>query len=362
MQRLVWTIVLIIFFGHLGFRIANYWGRYTENLSGDYWKDRYLKSQWVISSSKNTIGDDGLYAYHGWELVQGGDPSRINPEVPPLGKYLIGLSVWLFHNNNIFGLFSGFLFLGAFFLLNLQVFNNKLLAFLPVMIFSFEPLFYEQLQASYLDTLHASFLFLTFLFFLRRKYLLSMTFLGFFTATKFSPLGLFVLAAILCYLLLQNKKTELYAFLPTLLLVPVVLLFSYSRYFLLGHSLIDFFKLQKYIFTFYSMGVKPPIFGMVFPMIVCNKWYTWWNGVQKVAEWSLLWPISLIGGVYSSRFLFRTSPFVLFTLWVVFYLIFLLLTPVAPRYLLLLLPFLYNLTIWVLSESTKLRSLFRFLA
>lgn len=359
MRKLIWFILLSFVFLQLGFRVVEYWPRYTQDLSGEYWKDRYLQSQWVVTDSKNTIGDDGLYAYHGYELVRGGDPTIINPEVPPLGKYLIGLCVLLFRNNNIFGLFTGLFCLGAFYLFNRQLFKDRMLAFIPVGLFSFDALFYTQLQASFLDTLYLSFLFLTFLFFLRKKFFLAMIMLGCFASVKFSALAVFVIATCLVYLLLQKRRDDLIHFIPSIVMVPVVILLGYSRYFLLGHSLIDFLKVEKYIVVFYAIGAKARVFGMAIPMLLINRWYTWWDGVLRIPEWTVFWPVSLMAGFYTGFILKAKSPLFLCLLWSIAYLIFLSLTPVYPRYLLLLLPFLYNLFIWVLSQNTKVKSFFR---
>src|SRR3989344_7531433 len=63
-----------------------------------YWKDRYEHSQWQLPLSKRIIGDDGLYAYAGYKLISGSDPAVISPEVPPVAKYLFGVSILLFNN------------------------------------------------------------------------------------------------------------------------------------------------------------------------------------------------------------------------------------------------------------------------
>jgi hypothetical protein len=358
MKKSIVVILVALFLIHLGFVIVGYWPRYTAKLDGVYWEGKYQKSQWVIPNSKNSIGDDGLYAYHGWILLHGGDPSLVNPEVPPLGKYLIGVTELLFNNNNIFGLFTSLLLLTVFYLMNMQLFRNKLVAFLPIFLFSFEPLFTQQFMGSYLDSLHVSFLLLTFLFFYRKQFVLSSIFLGCFAMTKFSYLAGFAAFSMVLYTFLVMRK-ELYSYLISLFMVPIVGMLSYLRFFLLGHTPFDYLRLQKYIVSFYSTGAKATVFGMVFPMIFLNKWYTWWDGVQSMAEWTIGWPLTFVGAVYSLRFIRRNlaSPFFHQLLWCCCYLVFLLLTPVFSRYLLLLLPFLYNLSIWALLRSINVKSL-----
>ena len=161
------------------------------------------------------------------------------------------------------------------------------------------------------------------------------------------------------YLLLQKRRADIIRFIPNLIMVPVVILLSYSRYFLLGHSLSDFLKVEKYIVVFYATGAKARVFAMAIPMLLINKWYTWWDGVLRIPEWTVLWPVSLISACFTAFILRPKSPFYLCLIWSFAYLVFLSLTPVYPRYLLLLLPFLYNLLIWALSQNTKVKSSFR---
>ncbi|HVZ59071.1 MAG TPA: hypothetical protein VG935_04950 [Patescibacteria group bacterium] len=359
MRKIAWIILLSVFIFQLGRAVINYWPRYTQNLGGPYWKTRYLESQWVVPDSKNSIGDDGLYAYHGYELVMGGDPTLINPEVPPLGKYLIGLCVLFLHNNNIFGLFTGIYCLTMFYLLNRVLFKDRLLAFIPLVLFVCEPLFVTQLQASYLDTLLLGTLFLSFFLFLKKWYIPAMMSVGCLAAIKFSYLSVFVVAAMGAYFLLRNNSQDRWKFIVPMVFVPGILLLSYLNYFLLGHTIIDFLKVQKYIINFYAIGAKAPIPVMVIPMLFLDKWYTWWNGVMKIDEWTILWPLATLGGLLSIFYLKQAGKFLLLMLWVAAYFVFLLLTPVWPRYLLLFLPFLYNLSIWALSQNTKLRSFFQ---
>jgi hypothetical protein len=54
--------------------------------------DLYHHSQWSVPLSTRTISDDQLYLVAGAELAQGAQPFAINPEVPPLGKYLYALA------------------------------------------------------------------------------------------------------------------------------------------------------------------------------------------------------------------------------------------------------------------------------
>ena len=362
-RTLFFLLLVIIFLGNLFFRVFSYQKEYAKHFDSEYWKDRYFASQWVVSNSKNPIGDDGLYAYVGWEYIHGANPTLLNAEIPPLGKYIIGAGEVSFGNQNIAILIIGLLCLLVFYLVNLRLFQDKLIAFIPVLIFSLDPIFYMQLRAPYLDTIYLLFLFLTILFTLQKKYLLTAFFLGCFASVKFPAASVFLVAPVMLWVVIWDQK-HIKRFLMNLLLWPAVFILSYLQFFLLGGTLHTFLGVQKWIISFYSVGAKAS-YGIVYPMILFNSWNTWFSGVQKVLEWTFFWPISFIGFIFSAFPLGKISyervflhkkkevveadvNMVLILFWTLSYMVFLTFTPVFPRYLLLLLPFMYNLTIWFL--------------
>lgn len=362
LQRNIFFLLLIIFFGHLLFRTYQYRDNYLVKFDASYWEHRYQISQWVVPNSKNSIGDDGLYAYAGYKYVFSGmNPILNSAEVPPLGKYLIGLTIVIFNNQNIFGLLTGLSALSAFYLLNTMLFKKRILAFLPVFIFSLEPLFWEQLQANYLDLLYLSFLMMSFFFVLKKKYFLASFFVGCFAATKFPPTSVFVALSLLIYVFVISRK-DIWKLLTSFVLWPTVFVLSYFRFFTFGNGPIEFLKVIKYFLHYYQIGVKSQDHTMVFDLLLRGKLNTWWgSGVLNVGEWTILWPaifaLALLSVFYYRKIL--KGGFVLIGSWVILYFTFLLIIPVVPRYLLLLLPFLYNISVWVLSEGINMKYLRR---
>ncbi len=356
---IILTFLIFIVVVHLFFVALSYKTEYTTPFSASYWKARYESSQWVVPNSTNSIGDDGLYAYAGWNYITGGNPVLLNAEIPPLGKYIIGLGELLFGNQNILMLIIGVSCLVVFYLLNLKLFANKVLAFVPVLLFSFDPLFTSQLRAPYLDTIYLLFLLLTLYAALQKKYMWVGIFLGCFAATKFPFGSLFLFAPILVWVYVFDKK-NLRRFILNMIFWPIIFTLSYVMYFVQGGTFFGFLGVQKWIAHFYTTGAKAP-YGIVYPMILFGQWHTWFAGVQKVTEWTILWPISFIGSIFAGlgfimeyvrqkKVKIEHSGRVLIFLWVCSYLVFLTFTPVFPRYLLLLLPFMYNLTIWFLTR------------
>lgn len=353
MRNKIFIILLAIFILQFLFRIYQYKDNYLTRFDAQYWKTRYLHSQWVVPDSKESIGDDGLYAYAGWEYIHGKDPSLLNAETPPLGKYLIGISEIIFANQNIFALLSGILVLATLYILSKIIFKDSMLALIPVLLLSSDELFFSQIRAPFLDTLYLGLLILTFIFVLKEKFLLANIFLGLTAATKSSAsIFLLVPAITIAYFYYMKGLPQIKKFLLYLPVSILVFLLTYSRYFFLGHNLREFLGLQKWIINFYETGAKGAP-NAAWQILLTGKWPTWWGPVIKVSEWSILWPFSLIASIY---YIYKVVPnrrqykSIFLGFWVMAYLIFLSFVPVWPRYLLLVLPFTYILSVWVLSK------------
>lgn len=389
MKKKVFIVLIILFIFHLVFRIYSYRESYLSKYDHNYWKERYLKSQWVANptctrtdphinpktckwddtwyaeqakkdaplNEDNSIGDDGLYTYAGWEYLTGHDPTLLNAEIPPLGKYVIGLSILIFGNQNIFALVSGLFVLGAFFALNKIVFQDSFLAFLPVYLLSFDPLFYTQLQSTYLDLFYLSFLLLTFIFFLKERFIIAAIFLGCMIATKTSIVTfLLVVATQMLYLFYMKHKVKIIPYIFSLVISMGIFLLTYAVFFVHGNSLQKFLGVQKWIYNFYVTGAKGDPLAPI-QMIFTGQWSTWWGQLQYVSEWNILWPLSFIASSYYLYYVFskrKRYQSVLFGIWIVIYFVFLTFIPIWPRYLLVTLPFMYNLAIWVLSKNIPL--------
>lgn len=322
-----------------------------------YWEKRYLESQWVVPNSKNSVGDDGLYAYVGYAYMQGKDPTLLNAELPPFGKYLVGLFEIATGTMGAFSLFFAGVLLVLIFLFTKSAFKSSLIASVTMMIFSLEPIFYEQMRAPYLDTLYFSAFLMTALFFINKKYLLSGIMLGLFMSIKSPFLGGLVLFVYVASLAISQEK-----FFKNTIIIGgsafLTYLLTYARIFFLGHNLIYFLQVQKYIIHFYSTGAKG-VTGAVIPMLLQGKWLTWFGPTVVVNEWTISWTLGFIGAFIGTVLLLRTrhKTFQMWfqVLWVVGYLAFLVMTPIFPRYLLLLLPFMYNLSIWAFLKSISLK-------
>lgn len=92
--------------------------------------------------SKRIIGDDGLFSYVGYNLAKGADPSLINPETQPVGKYLIGFSILFFKNSSFYSLIFGFLSLTFFYILARKLLKDKVISVFILLVLFFGPLIF----------------------------------------------------------------------------------------------------------------------------------------------------------------------------------------------------------------------------
>ncbi|MDP3998069.1 MAG: NTF2-like N-terminal transpeptidase domain-containing protein [bacterium] len=328
-----------------------------------YWKDRFEHSQWQLPLSKRGIGDDSLFSYVGYQLINGADPAGVNAETPPVGKYLIGFSIAIFKNPVYYAFFFG---IGTIFLYHLVLKNffkeGKILLFLPALIF-LDPLFFSQLFPSWLDIVQLFFLLANLTLFLKfsqtpknKKSLgliiASGVTLGLFAESKLPILLPAVLLLEIIYLLSKRFLKESVIFLSAII---AAIILSYGRYFLLGHSLIDFIKLQKYIIFFYLQSKLDIHVGAIWSTLIWGKFPDIATGEPIfINEWWIFWPIVTFLGVGAAFFylLRKKTPVALrgLSIFLLSTLLIYTFIPIYPRYLLTILPFLYLFSGYVIYQ------------
>jgi predicted membrane-bound dolichyl-phosphate-mannose-protein mannosyltransferase len=382
MKKKLFILLGIIFLAHFLFRVYEYRTAYLTPYDAEYWKQKYENSQWSTKPAcedldphvnpytcvwddawyasnkdnpaandlkRNTIGDDGVYTYAGWAYIHGHDPTTLNAEIPPFGKYLIGISEVVFKNQNIFALASGIFALIAFYLLNTVILKNKFFAFLPVYFLSLEPLFYTSLRTTLLDTLYFGLLCMTFYFILKKHFIRSAIFLGLTAATK-STAATFplVIGVVFLYLLITKQFGAIKKYCISLPVAILTFMATYTYYFLLGHSLTEFLGVQKWIINFYTSGAKGSLTAP-WEILFTGEYNNWIGTQSSVSEWHILWAILPLICAFAILVIakkYKNTPISLIALWTVTYLLFLSFVPVWARYFLLVLPFMYTLTIW----------------
>lgn len=369
-NKFIFALLLIVIFFNVG---STVWNLRTKYFSSNYWQNFsslekvFLGSQYINKHPKGWIPDETVFSYAGGKLIQGTNPVLVIPDAPPLGKYIIGLSTVIFNNDSTFILLSAVLSLFFLYLLGLQIFSNKLLALLPPFFLSFEPIFKNQLIYTPLfDIFQLVFLLCIFIFFNKGisgeksllYFFLANLFLGFFIATKFFITGITIVAAYYIVLFCIKDKKKIINLTITLPITLFVLLLSYARVFAFGYTINKFLGIQKWVFLYHKSYLILPL--SVWPLLLFNKWYVWFGEKPVIsdAQWSFTWPIvTMISIITIILYLFKKIPrnknLEILMAWFVVYMLFLSVGQIFSRYFVILIPILYIISLYGITELIK---------
>lgn len=336
---------------------------YTDSLYHAL-ENLYNQSQYRQKNPTALIPDHTVFRYAAGAYLRGVDPIYINSEHTPLGKYFIAFSIFLFHNDATIIIFFVLLTLLATWLLGVKVLRSGLLALLPLMIFSSEPLFLDQIRvAPMLDAIQLPFILLALYFFIReypkRNFFITALMIGFVLTTKSVVPGILLIFCFVLFLITQklfNSTLVLFAYLP---ISALVFVFSYVRTFMDGYTFLQFLGFQKWIFLYQQSKLTYPF--SVWKLLLFNQWQTWW-GDQRIlqsAEWQVWWPIFTVLLIVSVVLVItkkmKISPsYVLLLLWCLIYLSFLSLGVVSSRFLMPVLPVMYILGMYTLKRFIRI--------
>lgn len=358
-----WLLIFCFAIIILQFSQIIYFNRslFTQKYDSSYWKDRYEHSQYVLPLSQRIIGDDGLYSYAGYRLINGESIEKTSTFKPPVGIYLLGFSILIFNNPLIIELLVGITTIVCFFFLSLELLRDKKLATMTTALLVLDPFIFSNFTTALLDLPQLLFLLLHLLFFLyaakNTKYglplaLISGMSLGFFTETKLPLLLPVIIILELWYLFKQKLLSR---FFWIILGFTIGVLIPYLRYFELGNSIKDYLKLHKYMASYYAAGGNH-----LFPLSI---WQSLLIGyfpdvntglLTKIQNW---WPIlpfvTIIGTISAIKVFFqkKESIFLKGLAILIFALLFTYtIIPSYARYLTLVIPFLYIFTATALKK------------
>ena len=357
-MRVLTKVFALVVFAHLGLILFTNRAFYFSTFDEVYWKDKYEHSQWKLPLSVRTLGDDGLYLYEGYRLIRGGDPTLLNAEVPPLGKYLIGLSILVFGNGHWYGFLVNAAALITLFFLSKTLLKTALGGLLVTALVAIDPLITSQFPLTMLDSLQLLFLLLTFYLLLRfpeskfprfreSSILFAGIAFGLFSETKFPILGppIALLAGFFLWRTTKSWKTIALFFSAS----AFAYLIPYAHYFALDHNFLDWLRVQKWIAAFYANANLTPNVGSSITTLFSGWYQNLFTGVWvRAPEWSPVWtiitPLAAISSIVTLWKIFKGLekivwlPVAGFTL---FSLIFFTIIPFWTRYLVLPLPFFY---------------------
>ncbi len=360
------------------FLIYHYRYVYLNPFDEKYSRDLFDHSQYRIPRSPRSISDELLYQVAGVDYLKTGNLFDINPEAPPLGKYLYGLSIKLFNNPQVISIFIFSLTFIFFFQIANLFFKSKKLVFFTSILFLTEPLIYSQIGISMLDLPQLLFLLIHIYSFFKlvekeNRIIKSVLFsalagisLGGFISTKFGMFAAVIIAIEL--LLVSRKKRLIFNFFLIILFGIFTYFVVYLPFFLKGGSLIDFLKAQKWIINYWKTSYVSTIPGQIFIYFLIGFNKGWYEGAvwERIPEWTIFWPIYIILFLIQIRYIINlTIKFIrsqinfsvikeLYINLIILILIFLMIPmPVFVRYLLLTLPFLILTTVKKISEVMK---------
>lgn len=319
----------------------------------------YYSSQYMNKINPGSIPDETFESFAGGAFLKGTNPILIVHEHPPMGRYIIALSIWLFDNpRTIIVPLMIFSFIGLF-LISKTILKSTLLAFFPLIIFANDPLVMSKFEfAPLLEPIQLPFIIFALYFFIKgvygKKYLYWFiavsNMLGFVISIRFFVLGAAMIFGMMLYFFVTRTFGKKFiTFILTLPLCVVVLLFSYTKTIIDGYSIIKTLGIQKYILFYHKSQLINPF--SFWDLILFNRWHTWWGDMRIISDstWHIGWPISIVSTVCFLLFIIRkklvlSKAEIVIFLWVFSYILLLSGGMATTRYFLPLLPFLYILS------------------
>ncbi len=299
MRRFVIPLLLILF-TYLSVVVFTNRALLFSRFDDVYWKNKYEQSQWKLPLSIRTIGDDGLYLYEGYRLVHGSDPTSSNAEMPPLGKYLIGISIVLFGNGYLYGFMVTVGLVIATYFLAKTILKDSVLALCVALLLATDPLITNQYALTMMDALQALLLvtFFSVVFSIhspQQPRLLFRAFvagllLGLFSVTKLPVLTPILIVFGGLYVWITTKKPAVLFGVASGIVAGYVL--PYSAYFLHGHTIIDWIKIQKWMVSFYLHSNLTPTWGSAISVLFTGMYQNIFSrGWLPASEWTPVWGI-----------------------------------------------------------------------
>jgi len=320
------------------------WKNYMDE-TGNKLKAESQKLKIIKSIQSKGVSDSFLYSYVGYKYAHGANPSLLNPEHPPLAKYLIGCSIRFFGNEHMMGIGVAFLSLLLIGIISYQLSRSIMTASISLFAASLFPLFTDQIIHGPQLELYQLFFFLLVLHFLlmwiKKKKMIFCTcagvFFGMLLSTKTVVPFFLLFGAWLTFSFWEQWKT-------LIVIIGIgILIFiaTYYQFFLLGGALRTFLGLQKYIVTYYGNAHIPLLefAGNYLRLIYTGSWKFWDSSrtISHYSEWNLLWPLIFSWGMWQLRSRWnKNNGYRMLIIFIILYNLFVFITPIFPRYLLLL--------------------------
>lgn len=327
----------------------------------------YSQSQYVKGEgARQGLGDDGLYAFAGYYYTfQGGDVSAVNFEHPPLGKYLIGLSIFLFKNERAVNIIYFLLILLSVYKLSRFFIKDKILQLLPVFMVSVDPLFLDHTSYSLLDLPFTLFFVWGVYYFVayRKKQVnlfISQLFWAAAFSTRFFPM-LVILEILMFFLIFLFDKSTLRKLILSLFVIPFIYLVTHFSFFVYHPSIVEFLRHKKWMLAWFS-GTQTSI-GNILRVTLLGFYLDSTGHIKRNDYWSIFPALTVLLSFLFIPFhavrKFKIADFEhlsLFSFSFVYFLYVFFLTPGLFKFLMPIYPVM---TVLAVSHTLKLYSIIR---
>jgi hypothetical protein len=330
----------------------------------EYYENLYYYSQWNIPNSTRGISDGTLYKFVGYQLVEGENPFNINYEVPPLGKYLYGLSSKILGNPYWISIGLYLVSIGVLFYFSRDLFKNKITVLLSLLLFVTTPFVATQIRETMLDLPMMVFYLIHTWFFIKflhkREFVYLVTsgvFLGLATGVKpgiYTPfVGFF--GVIILFLLKNKWLLNIFSYTLSVFFGYIL---SFFCYFIRHPNPIPWIRLHKKSFDFHlSSQIKADYLNQ-WKSIFLNTYQGWWQPGKTIqmGDWSLIIPIGVVLAVvfFILSIIRKKTDWVYISGLALIFLGVNTLIPFWPRYLMPVIP-LFILLITKLFNKSKIR-------
>lgn len=320
MRKLLWwTLISVIALRLSLFLLVNK-TYFLRQFDPEYFGQLYSESQYVKGElSEGGIGDDGLYAFAGYYyLFQAGDVSSVNFEHPPIGKYLIGVSIFLFKNENVINILYFILLLLVTYKMGKMVLKDNVLALIPLVLVSTDPLFLDNLIRSLLDLPFTLFFTLAVYFFLKgfnksSNFYLSSLFWGFAFSTRFFPL-IILIYLFFFFITYFYYRGQLVVFIKASFLIPIIYLVSHFSFFVYHPSVVEFVAHKKWMIAWFFGS--PRILGNFLRNILTGSYIDPTGKLVVNQLWTPFLPLVSLLAVLRFRVrIIKKKSIALFTIW-----------------------------------------------
>lgn len=322
----------------------------------EHYKNMYYNSQYVKKKNPGIMVDNALETFAAGIFLRGLNPILIVHDQPPLGRYILSLSLFLFDNPNTIMLLFLFSSLFGIYLISFETTKNILFSFIPGMFFANEPIFLSKfIYTPLLEPIQLPFIIFSLYCFIKALqakndmlwFFATSLLLGFVISTRFFALGAILLFSLgIVFIFIKKNKSKAVRFFITLPFSIVVLMFSYIVTMIQGYNPIQIIGVQKYMLVYHKSQLIMPF--SFFDLLFFNRWHTWWGErlIQQDYQWIILWPISYIFSIslliawVIKKFRLTIADTTILS-WIFCYSFFLSLGNTSTRYFIPLVPFLY---------------------